>query len=312
MPKPDDVRGFADTLVHPSGIEDEPTAAFELEPGVMLDHFRVIRRLGAGAMGEVYLARDTKLGRKVAVKVTRAEQLGSEEAVSAFLVEARATARFNHPHIVTIYASGEVSGHPYVVLEYLDGSNLRRRLHETGGRVPLAESCRIMMAIGRALAEAHEHGILHRDLKPENVVIPSDGRLRVVDFGLARATAPLKDEDPQDASTMWRHLPQRSGPAEADAAVAEHGVRLGEGGDAAFDEPFGDAEVAGDGGDGARGVRQELVERRIEEADGDEAARHRAEDADEVPALEGEELAEGCASGSTYIPPPPRSRKRTF
>jgi WD40 repeat protein/serine/threonine protein kinase len=158
-----------------------------LQPGMVVDGFRVVRLFGRGGMGRVYLARDSKLGRKVALKVLRRETMGSAEAVERFLFEARTTARFSHPNIVTIYAVGEVQGHPYVALEFLEGQSLRSRIrHERPG---LKEALRICLAVISALEEAHKRGILHRDLKPENVMIPRDGRVRVVDFGLAKLVA---------------------------------------------------------------------------------------------------------------------------
>ena len=166
---------------------------FRLAVDTMLDHFRIVRLIGSGATGEVYLARDTKLARKVAVKVVKAniDETGLRDA---FLEEARATARFNHPHIVSIYAVGEVRGRPYVVLEYLEGGNLRKRLGE-GRRMARPVALRFALAVAKALAEAHSRDILHRDLKPENIIVPADGRLRVVDFGLARLASTVGDGD---------------------------------------------------------------------------------------------------------------------
>ncbi len=152
--------------------------------GKMIDHFKIMRLLGQGGMGEVFLARDTKLGRKVALKLLRPRLAASGKALERLLFEARATARFNHPHIVTIHAVGEHEGRPYLALEYLEGQNLRERAAER--RLSLREILRVVLAIAEALAEAHRHGILHRDLKPANVVIPRDGRVRVVDFGIAQ------------------------------------------------------------------------------------------------------------------------------
>ena len=152
-------------------------------PGRIIDGFEVIRKLGAGGMAVVWLVRDLRLGRKAALKFVRPEVLRSEADRERFLVEARATARFNHPHIVTVYAVGEVDGCPYLVLEYLEGRDLRARLNE--GPVSPREALRIGQAIAEALVAAHSQGVLHRDLKPENIVLPGDGRLRVVDFGLA-------------------------------------------------------------------------------------------------------------------------------
>jgi serine/threonine protein kinase/WD40 repeat protein len=157
-----------------------------LDAGKEVDHFRVLRLLGRGGMGEVYLARDTKLGRRVALKLLRTSDGTSAEEVAAFLDEARATARFNHPHIVTIYAVGEYHGSPYLALEYLEGEDLRARMVER--RLSLAESLRIIASVADALEEAHRHGVLHLDLKPENIVMAKDGRPRVVDFGLAKIT----------------------------------------------------------------------------------------------------------------------------
>ncbi len=196
-----------------SGSSSPPpnSAAKEAAPlsrrGKMIDHFKVIRLLGHGGMGRVYLARDTKLGRKVALKLIHRALL-DDRATERFITEARTTAKFNHPHIVTIHAVGEYDGEPYLAFEFLEGANLRQRLSER--RLSLQESLRIGLAVAEALAEAHGHGVLHRDLKPANVVIPRDGRLRVVDFGLAQRMAgqkPYSDElvDPanMDDKRTW-------------------------------------------------------------------------------------------------------------
>ena len=166
-----------------------------LQPGTQVDQFKVIRLLGKGGMGEVYLARDTGLGRKVALKVIHAGLIGSEKAEQRFLFEARATARFSHPNIVTIYAVGTHAGSPYVALEYLEGSTFRDRYADE--RPAPREAARLGLAVAEALAEAHASGILHRDLKPDNVIIPRDGRVRVLDFGLARVLPPKGVEEPR-------------------------------------------------------------------------------------------------------------------
>ncbi len=171
-----------------------------------VDHFRVMRLLGEGSHGAVYLARDTKLGRKVALKVIKPGAL-SERARGRFLEEARTTARFSHPHIVTIYEVGEHRGAPYVALEHLDGQTLRQRLREEPPGPK--EALRLTLAIARALAEAHRRKILHRDLKPENVIIPQDGRLRVVDFGLA---TPLDDPRGQGKAAALAGTPAYMAP----------------------------------------------------------------------------------------------------
>ena len=140
LPSGEDGLGFEDTV----GLTQTLSTGFNLPlsrldsdgeqvmaklgaPGTDFDHFRVIRTLGRGGMGEVYLARDMQLGRKVALKVIRPEMLGSGSLLEQFLFEAKTTAKFNHPHIVTIYAVGQVEGVPYVALEYLEGQDLRNR-----------------------------------------------------------------------------------------------------------------------------------------------------------------------------------------
>lgn len=153
-------------------------------PGQRVDGYEIVRQLRKGGMGEVYLARDVALGRMAAIKVIRPEKLGSPDIVTRFLFESKITAGFNHPHIVTVYGVGEFEGCPFVALEYLRGRTLSERISE--GKLTINESMQIALDIVDALAEAHFHGIIHRDLKPGNVIIPPDGRLRVLDFGLAK------------------------------------------------------------------------------------------------------------------------------
>jgi WD40 repeat protein/serine/threonine protein kinase len=187
---------------------DEPIAAPEPAPlaaGTRVGVYEVVRLLGHGGMAEVYLARDRDLGRRVALKVIR---LKSGEAVERLLFEARTIARFSHPHIVTVYGVGEVEGRPYVALEYLEGQNLRERMAER--RLGVPETVRIGLAVASALEEAHRRGVLHRDLKPENVVIPGDGRLRVVDFGLAKRVG-VADPDTVDAPPASQKLVSHGG-----------------------------------------------------------------------------------------------------
>jgi serine/threonine protein kinase len=173
------------TVRHFPGRAADPVVDETIARGTLVDSFLVVRRLGRGGMGEVYLARDTRLGRKVALKLIRSEVLGSPEAVDRFLQEARTTALFNHPHIVTVYAAGTLAGRPYLALEFLEGQTLADLQRER--RAGVWESLRIALDIAEALCEAHRHQVLHRDLKPSNVLLPKDGRLRVVDFGLAKA-----------------------------------------------------------------------------------------------------------------------------
>jgi WD40 repeat protein/serine/threonine protein kinase len=168
-----------------------------LEPGTSLSHFQIIRLLGRGGMGLVYLARDLELGRKVALKVIQPKVLGSRRAVDQFLLEARITARFNHAHIVTIYEVGKDQGRPYLALEHLQGESLDERMRRE--RLGLQETLRVGAAIADALKEAHAADVLHRDLKPANVMLTRDGGLRVLDFGLAKVLGggevPVTEED---------------------------------------------------------------------------------------------------------------------
>jgi WD40 repeat protein/tRNA A-37 threonylcarbamoyl transferase component Bud32 len=145
--------------------------------------FEICGFLGEGAMGQVYLAEDVKLGRRVALKFIKRSMM-QDGGVERFLEEARATASFNHPHIVTLHAVGEHDGRPYLALEYIDGESLRARL--ASGPLPIREALRCCRAVAEAIAEAHRCGLVHADLKPENIVISRHGRVRVVDFGLAR------------------------------------------------------------------------------------------------------------------------------
>ncbi len=174
-----------DPLEGEGSAASEPGAAQALQPGDTVDHFRVMRRLGRGGMGEVYLARDIHLGRKVALKLLHTHHFGSQQAVGRLLAEARITAHFNHPNIVSIYAVGQCRGAPYMALEYIEGETLRERMSRE--RLGARESMRLALAMADALTEAHRRDVLHRDLKPGNVYIGLDGRLRVLDFGLAKA-----------------------------------------------------------------------------------------------------------------------------
>lgn len=151
-----------------------------LAPDSVVDRYRITQLIGIGGMGEVYLARDIELGRKVALKRLRPSAEGRER----LLAEARITARFNHPHIVTLYGVSEHAGRLLVALEYVEGQTLRARMDRE--KIAVAEIPRIATAVAMALVEAAQHQVVHCDLKPSNVMLGSDGRVRVLDFGLAR------------------------------------------------------------------------------------------------------------------------------
>ena len=221
-------RALVSDLLGVSGLSSEPDADMRpvvgadtertpaVQPGDDIDHYRVVTLLGRGGMGDVFLARDTKLGRKVALKMVRLSLLRDDEAVARFQREARMTARFAHPNIVTIHTVGEHEGRPYVALQYLEGETLRQRLQRhriaEGDARGIEGWPAIALSIAEALAEAHGHGMLHRDLKPDNVHLGKDARVRVLDFGLAKIA---QDE------------PLRSGRTVDDEALDEFQTHVG-------------------------------------------------------------------------------------
>jgi Tol biopolymer transport system component len=159
-----------------------------LAPGVRLGAYEIVAPLGAGGMGEVYRARDARVGREVAVKILPAEFSSDPERLTRFEQEARASAALNHPNILALFDVGQHQGAPFIVSELLEGQTLRERL--AGGPVPVRKAIDFAIQIAHGLAAAHEKGIVHRDLKPENVFISSDGRAKILDFGLAKLTQP--------------------------------------------------------------------------------------------------------------------------
>ena len=159
-----------------------------LSTGFRLGPYEILSPLGAGGMGEVYRARDSRLGRDVAVKVLPAEFSADEERLRRFEQESRAAGTLNHPNILTIFDVGEHDRSPYVVSELLEGETLRQRL--AGAALPQRKAVDYALQIARGLAAAHEMGIVHRDLKPENLFVTRDGRVKILDFGLAKLVTP--------------------------------------------------------------------------------------------------------------------------
>ncbi len=171
-----------------------------LTSGTKLGPYDIQSAIGAGGMGEVYRARDTRLGRDVAVKVLPASFSADHDRLQRFSQEARAAAALNHPNILSIFDIGEERGAPYVVSELLEGETLRERLRN--GPVSIRKAIEYALQVARGLAAAHEKGIVHRDLKPENLFITNDNRVKILDFGLAKLTRPDTSEDSADAPTM--------------------------------------------------------------------------------------------------------------
>ncbi|MBD0327610.1 MAG: serine/threonine protein kinase, partial [Pyrinomonadaceae bacterium] len=152
--------------------------------GTNINQYKIISRLGSGGMGEVYLAQDARLGRKVALKLLYADVKQGDDWVRRFEQEARATSSLNHPNIITIYEVGQAEGSHFISAEFIDGQTLRQRM--TNNVLTLREALDIAIQVATALASAHDAGIVHRDIKPENVMLRSDGYVKVVDFGLAK------------------------------------------------------------------------------------------------------------------------------
>jgi serine/threonine-protein kinase len=153
--------------------------------GTTVSHYRVTAKLGSGGMGEVWRAEDTKLGRDVALKVLPASFASDPERLARFDREARALAAFSHPNIAGIYGLEDAAGQRFLVMEVAEGQSLAQRLAQ--GPLPVEEAARIALQVAEALEVAHEKGIIHRDLKPGNVMVSPEGRVKVLDFGLAKA-----------------------------------------------------------------------------------------------------------------------------
>ena len=155
-----------------------------LRTGQQLGHYQILSKLGAGGMGEVYLAQDTRLGRKVALKILPTRFTQDAERLRRFEQEARAASALNHPNILTIHEIGQVDATHYIVTEFIDGQPLRQRMNDV--RLRLSEALDVAVQVASALAAAHEAGIVHRDIKPENIMLRRDGYVKVLDFGLAK------------------------------------------------------------------------------------------------------------------------------
>ena len=171
-----------------------------LAAGSRLGPYEILAPLGSGGMGEVYRARDGKLGREVAVKVLPARLTADPEALSRFEREARAVAALSHPNILSIFDFGVHGETVYAVMELLEGGTLRERL--SSGAVPPRKAVEYGVQIAHGLAAAHERGIVHRDLKPENLFVTGDGRVKILDFGLAKRAEPAAAEGQTNTPTV--------------------------------------------------------------------------------------------------------------
>ncbi len=177
----------------------------ELEANTNLSHYRIVSKIGEGGMGEVYLAQDTRLDRKVALKILPAEVAAHPDRMKRFVQEAKTASALNHPNIITIYEIDEtVSGH-FIATEFIDGETLREHMRNTP--LKLGEVLDLATQIASALSAAHAAGIVHRDIKPENVMLRRDGIVKVLDFGLAKLTERVPPES-VDADAATKALVQ--------------------------------------------------------------------------------------------------------
>ena len=174
----------------------------ELSPNTNVSHYRIISKIGAGGMGEVYRAHDSRLDREVAVKLLPPDFASNEDRLRRFEQEAKATSALNHPNILTVYDIGEHEGSPFIVAELLEGEELRERLNE--GPIPLRKVTEYAQQIVSGLSAAHEKGIVHRDLKPENIFITKDDRVKILDFGLAKLREPPQVGGPTSSEDATR------------------------------------------------------------------------------------------------------------
>src|ERR1700739_4173231 len=182
--------------------------------GTRLGSYEVLASIGAGGMGEVYRAHDTKLGRDVAIKVLPEAFAQDSDRLSRFQREAKLLAALNHSNIATIYGLEQSNGTNYLVMELVSGETLADRI-KRDGPVPIEEALKIGVQIAEALEAAHEKGIIHRDLKPANVKVTPEGKVKVLDFGLAKAFADdSANDDPSNSPTL-------------SMAATMHGVILG-------------------------------------------------------------------------------------
>src|SRR6266403_1861184 len=161
----------------------------ELPAGSTLSHYRIVSKIGAGGMGEVYLAQHTRLDRKVAIKFLHEEFSKDADKLNRFVQEAKAASALNHPNILTVYEIGEVDDKNYIATELIDGQTLREHLSRKE-TLQLNAILKIGVQVSEALSAAHQAGIIHRDIKPENIMLRKDGYAKVLDFGLAKLSEP--------------------------------------------------------------------------------------------------------------------------
>jgi serine/threonine-protein kinase len=170
----------------------------------LVSHYRIISKLGAGGMGEVYLAEDTRLDRQVALKILPEEFAKNDERMRRFVQEAKSASALNHPNIITIYEIGETSETYYIATEYIEGETLRHHIQHS--RTKTREILDVMVQVASALSAAHQAGIIHRDIKPDNIMLRPDGIVKVLDFGLAKLSEKSTPKTDSEAATVSKKV----------------------------------------------------------------------------------------------------------
>lgn len=179
-------------------------------PNTTISHYRIVSKLGAGGMGEVYLAQDTKLDRKVALKILPVDLASNRDRMGRFIREAKSAAALSHPNIAQIFEIGEDDGTHYIAMEYIDGLTLREKIHRE--QTDLTKLLRYLQHAAEGLAKAHGAGIVHRDLKPDNIMITHDGHAKILDFGLAKLVEQSPVPGGGSSEVVTAVLPQHSTP----------------------------------------------------------------------------------------------------
>ncbi len=184
----DSAEGFMETpavaeVAHMIEIETK-----KLEAGKLFGHYEIIEQIGVGGMGEVYLAKDTRLERRIALKILPEKFATDRGRMRRFVRESKSASALNHPNIITIYEIGEADNTHFIATEYIEGDTLRERLK--GSAVNLKSALEMAIQVASALDVAHRNGIVHRDIKPENVMIRPDGLVKILDFGIAKLSEP--------------------------------------------------------------------------------------------------------------------------
>ncbi len=182
----------------------------ELPPGSKLSHYRIVSKIGEGGMGEVYLAHDTKLDRKVALKILPADVASNRDRMERFVREAKSAAALSHPNIAQIFEIGEDGNTHYIAMEYIEGVTLREKIHRE--QTELRKLLRYLQHTSDGLAKAHAAGIVHRDLKPDNIMITRDGHAKILDFGLAKLVAQTPVPVAESSEVVTAMMPQHSTP----------------------------------------------------------------------------------------------------